>query len=828
MVCKLVRSLALAAFLAATSALGQPARTLPSFEPAPDLLPQLLSLPAPPPDWQTQARSRNAHLPNSQRDWFEGKPPDDAPLLVLLAYWADQCCYDEDQPPELPEALRERLLQACEQAPGYLSSVLCRLPETPDACERVKALFEKEEPIQQDWPDWSEDVHMWLVLHCQAFHDELIDAARRASDKEGWVRNDDALRRLAERDWRAAQPILSAHLAGSQPLVAALSLAVLYERAIASQDSAQIDARRQELQRLAEDRGAPGYARDLACETLLASDWAGHDEWFLSLFADPTINVISKDGLFFPLASVVRAHPDYWVPRIVPLVNSRDRPVRSAAVRCLEQFHFEDTREDALRPLLPWLSDAEWVKRRFSTDRLRLIQSLDRFPCPEAVPGLIRVTEQARAYELAGAAESLAAQGAREAIPVLEQSLERETEESYRRYVIGALLELGAFTMDEVVAAIEAYAAETATEAGRRRIERARHLWEEDRPVLPVQVSVGRFLALHSDKPNTYAVQRLLERVRILRGRDLQKSQSLWSAIRTWAAKPIDREIVRRIAAGQAEALCVRAALERRASFRANVADELLPLYQAGGTPTGIAAILLEDRQRQARVLDGSDREAQAALLACACLIRTQLPIEKVGPLLERGDPQLICAAERYLESEDSAVARRLLLSHYPGEARILGARWSLDAGHFSFDALESRLRHAVQAEDGPDSIFALLSACNWGDDGQRIIYVRGDEAELRWYTDDAESCQRRKLPDEEWHELRTFISRHDVDALAPLNTLVHDGMQYEFVHLTRNGGRRVYMNAPYRVGGSIYDQLTERFTRLTAGWRTPDPDDPQ
>ncbi len=44
------------------------------------------------------------------------------------------------------------------------------------------------------------------------------------------------------------------------------------------------------------------------------------------------------------------------------------------------------------------------------------------------------------------------------------------------------------------------------------------------------------------------------------------------------------------------------------------------------------------------------------------------------------------------------------------------------------------------------------------------------------------------------------------------------DGLQYEYVQLTSNGGRRVFMNNPDRAPeeGAVYPLLTRRFYKLT------------
>ena len=104
---------------------------------------------------------------------------------------------------------------------------------------------------------------------------------------------------------------------------------------------------RLELQAVAANRKAPGYSRSAAAETLFAVEWPGRDEWFLKLFADPTIRALT-DGycLRTPLAQRVGADPsagsrgwrDWSAPPIAPLTTtpssvSSSLRLRSAA-RC--------------------------------------------------------------------------------------------------------------------------------------------------------------------------------------------------------------------------------------------------------------------------------------------------------------------------------------------------------------------------------------------------------------------------------------------------------------------------------------------------------------
>jgi hypothetical protein len=185
--------------------------------------------------------------------------------------------------------------------------------------------------------------------------------------------------------------------------------------------------------------------------------------------------------------------------------------------------------------------------------------------------------------------------------------------------------------------------------------------------------------------------------------------------------------------------------------------------------------------------------------------------------LFNSDDPLLREASERYLEIEDSVRARQLVLSRYPGEARILGERPTNDPGHTSFeslDILEKQLRDRILAENGPDEILALLSAGYWGDIGQVVVLVRGATADL--FIDSNDGRRRgRKLTTRELTDFRQFLETNKIKDLGPFESNSADGIQLEFVSLTKNGGRRIFMNNPQLGRDSIYWRLWKAFNEL-------------
>jgi hypothetical protein len=305
--------------------------------------------------------------------------------------------------------------------------------------------------------------------------------------------------------------------------------------------------------------------------------------------------------------------------------------------------------------------------------------------------------------------------------------------------------------------------------------------------------------------PSDETVTILVQRSHQLKAEDPEQSRRLDLLISAWPSLSSDRETVRQIKEGTVTPQAIANALERRKLLQKTVKMELAELGASQGAPAGFASVLLADSDRESAILQGTDEEAQSAMMASARLIRESLAIYPVAKLLNSSNPYLASAAEAYLETEDSPQARNLVLGMHPNQAKIIGARESYDPGHFSyksFDQLEGQLSEQVRQAKEPDELYALLSAGYWGDAGQIIVHVRQHEATLE-YIKRSQQTKRRALSAAELELLVRFLQENQIDDLGPLNLAANDGMQYEYIHLTRAGGRRVFMNnpRPRRIG---------------------------
>lgn len=747
---------------------------------------------------------------DSLGEWPEPPPPLDPEPggvgsdLAVLANWGESHLEEE---PSLET--RRRLLEAALEHPDWIPRVLERLPQEPGAFDRVKLVYDSAPA--QDWysESWGEKVGEWLMLNSDHLREELVEAASQARDNEsGYVDNATELEALARLDWDAATPILSRLAEGRDLRTKTLALSLQYRHFSGSGDPSEADDLRAVLQAITLDRSAPGYSRDTAAEALLETEWEGRDAWYLALFADSSLMGM-KDGYYSrsPLHTLIRAEPDRWIPVVSSLVGTENRAVHDNAVSLLIGFHLDKARADALRPLLPWLFDPEWSS---AADRLRLIQSVDRVGLREAIPGLIHVLET-DGVDADWAADALAAFKPPEAVPALRKQLSREADAMARRRVITALLACQGLSTGEMVAALHAFSAQVANQAGREAYDQYRFLGGDKSP-LPVEVSIGAELSRQDFEPSEALVEALIDSLESFEAGDPGAAGILRRIMAQWSSPRLDELFLKDLAAANVEPEVISSALARRHEIRDQTAVALGQLMDHRGLALGIAAVLVDDSVAALGVLENGDPAAKGALLAGARLVGSRLPVDRVVPLLSSEDVLLSKAAERYLEANDSREAREALWHHHEGQAWILGSRPPGDPGHTTFavfDALEEELREEVLAKGGPDEIFALLSAGYWGGNGQRIIRVRGDRATLEC------DGRRRPLIRDELGGLLDFIAQNEVDDLGRLDTATADGVQYEYLHLSLRGGRRVFMNNPGTAGGSVYDVLTSLFLDL-------------
>jgi hypothetical protein len=777
----------------------------------------LLKTPAPPPDWREHLRKRKERPAR--------KPPPDAPISELANYWRNA---PETEIPD--DATRARLLEACEAAPDEIAEFLPRLAlDSPEVQERLKKVYDRLVTGRGpgDAPR-AQMVRDALMTHGNHFRDELV---RRVFFPDDVTEPDfrEATSAFLRLDREGAKQLFLKESTSSNLMHRVLALSNLHEHFAAKTNPLTPARWLDALKRIAADSKSARDPRRIALLCVMAEKNSVDDQWFLNLFHDRSLsevaeyNVVGRSPTL--LGDVVATRPDYWIPKIVPLVASKDPSVHANAVFALIQFQIENARADALRPLLPWLENPRWApERKGFLGRLRLIQSLDRVELPEAVPGLLKMVETASEWELAGAAEALAHHNAREAGEPLKRALRREKEEHHRRTITRALLKLSALSVEEMVQDLKSFAEKISTAEGRKEIEASDDLTPKKQ--LDPRVSMGRELSqseLSDDRLNA----ELLAEAQRLSVTNPAAADNLRQFVAHWQTPSAMKAMADRLRSGELTAEWIKQLVEGRAKLSVPLAE----VRDLNGTALGVQAGVTGRPELIQAVLSGNDPVATRALLAVARLGRVELPIGPVEELLTSSNKHLAKAAELYLEANDSAPAREALWLYSKNQARVLGYPHSSgEVWKGDISRSEAAARDLVLASGGPREIYALLSEGTWGGRGQALL-LRYDTRIILRRDDGNGRLEEREVTPKEMDSLKEWIEREQIDDLPPFDTGTADGVQYEYLHLTGMGGRRVYMNNPPGANAAprvefgdqptgpdpaIYGELTTRLESLS------------
>ena len=311
--------------------------------------------------------------------------------------------------------------------------------------------------------------------------------------------------------------------------------------------------------------------------------------------------------------------------------------------------------------------------------------------------------------------------------------------------------------------------------------------------------------------------QAIVAHIEIIDAKDPALAHAFRQLILKWQNAAINTLLLSDVKRGIADADTMVRLLGQRKSLREKQSTDVFDVLKGKGAAIGIAACLLEDVPNYTAILAGTDPDEKTALLACARLIRAPLPVAKVAENLKSPSEMLKIGAERYLESEDSAEARGIVLALHPNEARIMGAKsaffstadhdvtnpylftifqsigndmlyygWFGSSNDDEITATEKRLQTEVKKDNNLNGVYAYEG---------NYVRIYKDRVIYSWDEDDAR-YRERPLNKPEFEELKSFLAANRADDLPPFLSC---GGAYceakELIMLGRGGGRRVYMN---------------------------------
>ena len=311
-------------------------------------------------------------------------------------------------------------------------------------------------------------------------------------------------------------------------------------------------------------------------------------------------------------------------------------------------------------------------------------------------------------------------------------------------------------------------------------------------------------------------VTALINRIETLDKDDPMVAYSLRQIIQNWNGAAVNRLLLRDLKNNRAGLDATVKILSLRKQMRENQSGEVADARAGNSIAAGIGACIFEDAGGYNALLEGEDLEARTAMLACARLIRAELPVQKVAENLKSPNKLLATAAERYLESEDSPEARRIVLSLHPNEAKILGAKGFFPASEDSYGGSQFLSELFASIGDAPqmpsyyfysqysEDLAAtekklqkevkenreLLGVYAYDDN---FIRIYKDRAVFSWQEDPAR-YRERNLTQEEFDGVKNYLATERAADLPPfLGSCESDCEGKELIMLGAQGGRRVF-----------------------------------
>ncbi|HXG85343.1 MAG TPA: HEAT repeat domain-containing protein [Pyrinomonadaceae bacterium] len=312
-------------------------------------------------------------------------------------------------------------------------------------------------------------------------------------------------------------------------------------------------------------------------------------------------------------------------------------------------------------------------------------------------------------------------------------------------------------------------------------------------------------------------VAAMVERIGYFDTRDARIASALRKIMMNWQSAAVNSLLLRDLKNGRAETGAVVKLLSLRKDLREKQSNDVFDIRGGGAVALGISACLIEENGEYDAILAGENSEAKTAMLACARLVRANLPVRKVAENLQSPNVALALAAERYLESEDSTEARGIVLARHPNEAKILGATTYFAANDKSFDSEGSFLAElfasVTDATDFAPYYYLYDDASElktaekklqkeikeneqllgvYAYDGN-FIRIYKDRADYSW-EEDAARFRERALTETEFNRFKSYLSANRADELPPFLSFCEEGCESkEFLMLGRQGGRRVF-----------------------------------
>ncbi|MFL6374329.1 MAG: HEAT repeat domain-containing protein, partial [Pyrinomonadaceae bacterium] len=544
------------------------------------------------------------------------------------------------------------------------------------------------------------------------------------------------------------------------------------------------------------------------------------------------------------------------VPKMIELLKGSDPVVRGNAVKNLI-IKVEDGGPEVVRALLPWLEDEKWAKdtgdtRAAIVRKLAEVEMPESVPGlikvleehrtvvvpKDAVAGMgvgntirsmanvnadvvqeIRLASNMNANSAAGgvpaefypyrsaAVYALTKQKDPRAVPALKRTL-NSIESWERESVVKALFVSGGFTLNEQLDAFDTAARgaeESAVRYARANTNAvnttaysgaayANTLAEQNKPLTPRELRqmLGAVILTTPDVSDELA-RAVVSRIEDYDKRDPAMAEAYRRIVLQWPNPAVNMLFLRDTKRDMENVDTLIRLLSQRKQLREKQSADVSDLRTGSQRAIGIAACIFDDKNDYETILDSGTPEAKAALLACGRMIRAQLTVQKVIPLLAAKEPLLALAADQYLESEDSPAARAAVLARHQNEARIMGAMttfkgagaadagddgnyetlaalyqslgdsslyngWSGTGNDPELEQVEKRLQDEVKHDPKLVGIYGY---------DKNYIRIYADKAVYSFEEDDSR-YHERQLTHEEFEDIKSYLASNRADELPP------------------------------------------------------------
>jgi hypothetical protein len=225
--------------------------------------------------------------------------------------------------------------------------------------------------------------------------------------------------------------------------------------------------------------------------------------------------------------------------------------------------------------------------------------------------------------------------------PALRRLL-NATADYERIMVINALIASGGFTIPEQVDALVATvragdSAESSNAAANAPYYGSLNSNYAPGRQVSLQEAIGTQL-MATEAVSDDLVRAVIERMDSLERREPVTAERLRKVVQGWDGPAVNMMMLRDLKNGKSNGEAVIKLLAKRKELRENQPNDVFDLRTGNPIAIGLAGCILEDTNDMASLLNGGNNAATAAMLACSRLIRAELPVPAITPLIRSTD----------------------------------------------------------------------------------------------------------------------------------------------------------------------------------------------